>query len=195
MKINKLVLLFTFEYIYSWRIVTNDSHVCRIEGAGFFVGIVEACCCQIVRTPANHLPCISEVSFYCVCIHWSWVYFLAILDAEYLNSCDLAKQQWFYTKPSLICKKIKLWGTLFSQHPIMQNPTIQKPIQHFQKLQLSIECILWTMWSTSPIADINQAIPVCAKITNMTVHSFLMKVEYNIIILLSIWDHSSSRCW
>ena len=93
MIINELVLFFTLENIHPQRIITNFSHICCVESAGFFVGIVETHCCQFVCTPANHLPCISKVPLYCVRIHCLLVYFPANFNAEYLDSRDVAKQQ------------------------------------------------------------------------------------------------------
>ena len=126
-----------WENIHPWRIISNYSHIYCVESAGFFAGIVKTRCCQFVCTPANHVPCISKVPLYCVCIHCSWVYFLEIFNAEYLNCRDVAKQQWFNTKPSLIRKKIILWGAIFAHHLLTRISNLLKVMRTSGSLIIS----------------------------------------------------------
>jgi hypothetical protein len=126
-----------------------------------------------------------------VSIDCPWVYFLVISNIEYLDSCDMVKQQGLDTTPSLACKKNKNPVSLISHPLIVQSPLIQKPIQSLQKLCLPLNCILRTIGSIFSITDTHHTIPVCAKITNVSIHTFLTKVEYNLIIIHHISDHSS----
>jgi hypothetical protein len=45
-----LVLFFTIEYIHPQKIITNYSHICCVECAGFFVAVVKTSCCQFVMS-------------------------------------------------------------------------------------------------------------------------------------------------
>ncbi len=123
-----LVSFFTIKHIHPRRIITNYSHICCVEWAGFFVGIVKTSCCQFVGASANHLPCISKVLLYCVGIHCLRIDSLSIFCAEYIYGCDMAKQQGLDTKPSLVCKKNELSCSLLPHHLIMQSLPIRKLI-------------------------------------------------------------------
>ena len=71
MIINELVLFFTLENIHPRRIITNDSHICCVESAGFFVGIVETAVVSLFVLPPTIClafpKCHSTVSVFIVC--------------------------------------------------------------------------------------------------------------------------------
>jgi hypothetical protein len=70
MIMNELVSFFTLENIHPRRIITNDSHICCVESAGFFVGIVETAVVSLFVLPPTIClafpKCHSTVSIFIV---------------------------------------------------------------------------------------------------------------------------------
>ncbi len=188
---SNLVSFFTIKYIHPRRIITNYSHICCVECAGFFVGIVKTSSCQFVGASTYHLPCISKVLLYCVGIHCSRIDSLTIFCAEYIYGCDMAEQQGLDTKPSLICKKKESSCSLLPHHFIVQSLPIQKPIQSLKQAGLLLDCIIQAVRSISSVAYVNHPIPMRAKIANVTLHTFLTKVEHDLIVVHHTLIHLS----
>ena len=150
---SNLVSFFTIKYIHPRRIITNYSHICCVECAGFFVGVVKTSCCQFVGASANHLPCISKVPLYCVGIHCSQIDSLTIFCAELIYGCDMAKQQglgdWSVHEsdcsPDLIAwgGAIRQTGSMFSifvRQDCLSKLTMETP--NLLTKQLNLHCCL-----------------------------------------------------